>query len=77
MGAVQALDAVVNEGENWDFQLDRCLMNAASALMDVSDPLDRAHGWMELADYWFERQHAELAFEDWREHQAESEGVDA
>lgn len=58
--------------ENWDAQLDRCLMNAGILLAESEDPgnhSDRCElvfAWLALADQWANRQTHELEFEKWR-----------
>lgn len=66
---------------NWDSQLDRCLLNAASELSAIvtetfEERMGLAHGWMNLADSWMHRQDNEAQFEAWRD-EHELEDVDA
>lgn len=71
----------LDEPVNWDVQLDRCLMNAASYLAAAKpetfeDHMGVAFGWMALADSWSLRQGNEVEFQKWMVN-ADSETEDA
>lgn len=60
----------MNDPENWDFQLDRCLLNAAAELSEAraetfDERMGLAFGWMALADSWSQRQGNEVEYQKW------------